>query len=43
MKLLLDSNKVATMDKIKRCNYLDKINAEVNVNDIQECNLTLWC
>ena len=43
MKPLLDSNRVETMDKIKRCNYLDKINAEINVNDIQECNFTLWC
>ena len=40
-ELLLDSNKVAPMDKIKRCSYLDKINAQVNANDIQECNFTL--
>ena len=31
--LSVDSNEVATIDKIKRWNYLDKITAEVNAND----------
>ena len=29
----MNSNQVATIDKIKRRGYLDKIKAEVNAND----------
>ena len=32
-RLAVDSNKVATIDKIKRWGYLDKIKAEVNANN----------
>ena len=31
--LSVDSNEVATIDKIERWDYLDKITAEVNAND----------
>ena len=31
--LPVDSNELATIDKMKRCSYQDKIKAEVNAND----------
>ena len=31
--LPVDSNELATIDKMKKCNYLDKIKAELNAND----------
>ena len=37
--LPVDSNEVATMDKIKRWGYLDKIKAEVNTNESVEVTL----
>ena len=37
--LPVDSNEVATIDKIKRWSYLDKIKAEVNANDNIEVTL----
>ena len=40
--LPVDSNKVATIDKIKRWGYLDKIKAEVNASD-NRGNFTYWC
>ena len=35
----MDNNKVATIDKIKRWDYLDKMKAEVNSNDNIEVTL----
>ena len=37
----MDSNEVATIDKIKRWGYLDKIKAEVNANDNTEVTLLI--
>ena len=37
--LPVDSNKVATIDKIKRRGYLDKIKVEVNASDNIEVTL----
>ena len=37
----MDSNEVATIDKIKRWGYLDKIKAEVNANDNIEVPLLI--
>ena len=39
--LPVDSNKVATIDKIKRWGYMDKIKAEVNANDNKEVTLLI--
>ena len=39
--LPVDSNEVATIDKIKRWGYLDKIKAEVNANDNIEVTLLI--
>ena len=39
--LSMNINKVATIDKIKRWGYLDKIKAEVNVNDNIEVTLLI--
>ena len=37
----MGSNEVATIDKIKRWGYLDKIKAEVNANDNTEVTLLI--
>ena len=39
--LVVDSNKVATIDKIKRWGFLDKIKVEVNANDNIEATLRI--
>ena len=39
--LPVDSNKVATIDKIQRWGYLDKIKAEVNASDNIEVTLLI--
>ena len=39
--LPVDSNELATIDKIKRWDYLNKIKAEVNVNDNKEVTLRI--
>ena len=39
--LLVDSNEVATIDKIKKCGYLDKTKTEVNANGNIEVTLLI--